>query len=109
MWDQNIVKVKTQSKIDDSLFSSAVDFFRSSNENTLENVYHHIGIYAFTYEALLRYVNLKRTSLEIERNLEQMRALQNKINIEVGFTSSSPLSVDTYEDLEKIRSMMSKN
>ena len=107
--DQNIVKVKTQSKIDDSLFSSAVDFFRSSNENTLENVYHHIGIYAFTYEALLRYVNLKRTSLEIERNLEQMRALQNKINIEVGFTSSSPLSVDTFEDLEKIRSMMRKN
>ena len=45
--------------------------------------------------------NLKRTSLEIERNLEQMRALQNKINIEVGFTSSSPLSVDTFEDLEK--------
>ena len=31
------------------------------------------------------------------------------INIEVGFTSSSPLSVDTFEDLEKIRSMMSKN
>ena len=107
--DQNIVKVKTQSKIDDSLFSSAVDFFRLSNENTHENVYHHIGIYAFTYEALLRYVNLKRSNLEIERNLEQMRALQNKINIEVGFTSSSPLSVDTFEDLEKIRSMMRKN
>ena len=31
-----------------------------------------------------------------------MRALQNKINIEVGFTSSSPLSVDTFEDLEKL-------
>ena len=106
--DQNIVKVKTQSKINDNLFSTAVDFFRLSNEHTNENIYHHIGIYAFTYEALLRYVNLKRTSLEIERNLEQMRALQNKINIEVGFTSSSPLSVDTLEDLEKIRSMMSK-
>ncbi len=106
--DQNIVKVKTKSKIDDSIFSTAVDFFRLSNENITENIYHHIGIYAFTYEALLRYVNLEKTSLEIERNLEQMRALQNKIKIEVGFTSSSPLSVDTLEDLKKIRLMMSK-
>ena len=71
-------------------------------------IYHHIGIYAFTNKALIRYVNLKRSKLEIERNLEQMRALDNKMKIHVGYTSSNPLSVDTKGDLEKIKKIMEK-
>ena len=80
-------------------------FFRI-DENSAYNLYHHIGIYAFTNKALMRYVNLKRSKLEIERNLEQMRALENNMKIHVGYTASNPLSIDTNSDLEEIKKIM---
>ena len=70
------------------------------------HIYHHIGIYAFTKEALLRYVSLNRTKNEIDRNLEQLRALDNNMKIHVGYTSSPPLSIDTEEDLKNIQKLM---
>ena len=54
----------------------------------------------------MRYVNLKRSKLEIERNLEQMRALENNMKIHVGYTASNPLSIDTNSDLEEIKKIM---
>ena len=72
-------------------------------------MYHHIGIYAFTNKALVRYVSLKRSKLELERNLEQLRALENQMSIHVGYIKSSPLSVDTQEDLIKVEKLMKKN
>ena len=54
-------------------FSRALDFYRNL-ENESNYTYHHIGIYAFTNKALIRYVGLKRSKLEISRNLEQLRA-----------------------------------
>ena len=56
----------------------------------------------------MRYVNLKRSKLELERNLEQMRALENKMKIHVGYTPSNPLSIDTKDDLEEIKKIMEK-
>ena len=56
----------------------------------------------------MRYVNLKRSKLEIKRNLEQMRALENKMKIHVGYTTSTPLSVDTKADLEEVKRIMEK-
>ena len=56
----------------------------------------------------MRYVNLKRSKLEIERNLEQMRALEDKMRIHVGYTSSNPLSIDTKSDLEEVKKAMEK-
>ena len=70
-----------------------------------EKIYHHIGIYAFTKDALTQYVKLK-SQLEIERKLEQMRAMENNMPIKVGFSDSNPLSVDTLEDLKKIEKQM---
>ena len=70
--------------------------------------YHHIGIYAFTNKALMRYVGLKRSKLEISRNLEQLRALENKMKINVGYTEELPLSVDTEEDFLKVKKIMEK-
>ena len=67
-----------------------------------EKIYHHIGIYAFTNNALTKYVKLSRSKLEIERNLEQMRAMENNFIIKVGLYDSVPLGVDTKEDLVKI-------
>ena len=46
---------------------------------------------------------------ELERNLEQLRALENNMKIDVGYIAESPLSVDNEEDLKKIKKMMEKN
>ena len=102
----NNVKVATNDALLPNKFNEAIDFFRN-NENIKErHIYHHIGIYAFTKEALLRYVSLDRTKKELDRNLEQLRALENNMKIHVGYTSSSPLSIDTEEDLKNIQEIM---
>ena len=104
--DQNICKVITEKPINENKFASALDFFRISKESMNKNIYHHIGIYAFTNKALIKYVNLKRSKLEIHRELEQMRALENNMKIDVGYVDHSPLSVDTEEDLFNIKKLM---
>ncbi len=103
--DPNVVKVMTSKNIEKE-FSSALDFFRASKNNGTNSVYHHIGIYAFTNKALIRYVSLKRSKLEIERKLEQLRAIENQMKIEVGYIKDCPLSVDTEKDLEEIKKIM---
>ena len=50
-----------------------------------------------------------RSRLELERKLEQLRALENKMSIHVGYTNAFPLSVDTKEDLIKVENIMKKN
>ena len=104
--NQNIVKVITSADIMKSGFSEALDFRRDLLNQEHKSIYHHIGIYAFTNKALMRYVNLERSKLEIERNLEQMRALENNMKIHVGYTASNPLSIDTNSDLEEIKKIM---
>ena len=105
--DPNVVKVITSKNIEkEKEFSSALDFFRASKNSGTNSVYHHIGIYAFTNKALIRYVSLKRSKLEIERKLEQLRALENQMKIEVGYIEDCPLSVDTEKDLEEIKKIM---
>ena len=104
----NIVKVAVKEKLSENSFLNALDFFRLPT-STPHNFYHHIGIYAFTNKALVRYVSLKRSRLELERKLEQLRALENKMSIHVGYTNAFPLSVDTKEDLIKVESLMKEN
>jgi|TARA_B100001939_G_scaffold337413_1_gene341721 3-deoxy-manno-octulosonate cytidylyltransferase (CMP-KDO synthetase) len=106
--DKNIVKVCVKEKMRPGEFVQAEDFVRT-NPNKLYQVYHHIGIYAFTNKALIRYVGLKRSKLELQRNLEQLRAMENNISIHVGFVESSPLSVDTEKDLIEVKKLMEKN
>ncbi len=107
MNNPNAVKVAVKEKLSDDIFLNAFDFFRI-NMNSAYNLYHHIGIYAFTNKALIRYVSLKRSKLELERKLEQLRALENKMSIHVGYIKSSPLSVDTEEDLIEVKNLMEK-
>jgi 3-deoxy-manno-octulosonate cytidylyltransferase (CMP-KDO synthetase) len=106
--DPNVVKVLTSQKIINKTFSQALDFFRTSNKPLNETTYHHVGIYAFTNKALIRYVSLKRSKLETERKLEQMRAIENQMKINVGFIDTCPLSVDTENDLKQVRKIMEK-
>ena len=104
--DPNVVKVLVSSKIENKSFAEAVDFFRASNKPLNKLTYHHVGIYAFTNKALVRYVGLTRSKLEIERRLEQMRALADKMKINVGYIDSCPLSVDTEADLKAVKKIM---
>ena len=104
--DINIVKVDLEKKLEKDNFLVAKNFFRKKPDLKTQHIYHHIGVYAFTNTALKKYVNLPRSKLEIERNLEQMRALENDIEIKVGLSDSIPLSVDTEEDLIKVKREM---
>ena len=102
----NNVKVTTNNALFANKFDKAVDFLRDNKNIKERHIYHHIGIYAFTKEALLRYVSLDRTKKELDRNLEQLRALENNMKIHVGYTSFSPLSIDTEEDLKNVQELM---
>ena len=102
----NVVKVEMDEILEDDAFFKAKDFFRKKNDLNYEKIYHHIGIYAFTSNALTKYVKFARSKLEIQRNLEQMRALENNLIIKVGLSDTLPLGVDTEEDLKKITKEM---
>ncbi len=105
--DPNVVKVHIEETLKDGYFFNAKDFFRIKKDLNNKKIYHHIGIYAFTDIALTKYVKLAKSKLEIERNLEQMRVMENNIPIKVAFSNSTPLGVDTKEDLEKVKKEMS--
>jgi 3-deoxy-manno-octulosonate cytidylyltransferase (CMP-KDO synthetase) len=102
----NIVKVETFENLDYCNFLKIKDFFRKTISTNKENIYHHIGIYAFSKNALSRYVKLTRTKNEIKRKLEQMRALDNNIDIRVALSKSFPLGIDTVEDFLLIKKSM---
>ena len=108
MIDENNVKVTVKEKLESNQFVKATDFFRKDEKNC-KYVYHHVGIYAFTNKALVRYVSLKRSKLELNRKLEQLRALENSMTIHVGYINSSPLSVDTKNDLIEVKKIMETN
>jgi 3-deoxy-manno-octulosonate cytidylyltransferase (CMP-KDO synthetase) len=106
--NENNVKVVVEEELKANNFSKVTDFFRTSS-NIYENIYHHVGIYAFTNKALVRYVSLERSKLELGRKLEQLRALENSMSIHVGYINSSPLSVDTKSDLIEVKKLMENN
>ena len=105
--DINIVKVQVTEELKNDNFLDARDFFRVKKDLKNEKIYHHMGIYAFTKDALSKYVKLSRSKLEIERNLEQMRAMENNMSIKVGLSESIPFSVDVPENLKNIENEMS--
>ena len=104
--NENIVKVVTEKKLDTNNFAKAKNFFRkSSNKNNL-NVYHHIGVYAYNVLTLEKFISLQQTKNEIQKRLEQLRALDNNIEIMVVLAKSSPIGVDTKEDFLAIKKIM---
>ena len=105
--DTNIVKVIVDQELENNSFLDAKDFFRIKKDLKNEKIYHHIGIYAFTIVALTKYVKLSRSKFEVRRHLEQMRAMENNLIIKVGLSNSTPLGVDTEEDLKKVTKEMS--
>ena len=68
--------------------------------------YHHIGLYAYRREALERFVRLPPSPLELRERLEQLRALDAGMRIDIAVVDTVPLGVDTPADLEKARAML---
>ena len=102
--NENIVKVKTKFNLQDNSFYEAEAFFRTSKK--LDKVYHHIGIYCYSTETLKKFVELNQTKNEIEQRLEQLRALDNSIKINVALAKSPPIGVDTEEDYIALKKIM---
>ena len=69
-------------------------------------VYHHIGLYAYRRAALERFVALPASPREQKEKLEQLRALDAGMRIDAAIVDTAPLGVDTPEDLEKARAML---
>jgi len=69
-------------------------------------LYHHIGLYAYRRDALSRFVSLGPSPLEKREKLEQLRALEAGMRIDVAIVDSIPLGVDTPADLEQARKML---
>jgi 3-deoxy-manno-octulosonate cytidylyltransferase (CMP-KDO synthetase) len=64
---------------------------------------HHIGLYAYRREALARFVALPPSPLELREKLEQLRALEAGMRIDIALVDVAPLGVDTPEDLARAR------
>ena len=102
--NENIVKVVTKENLNKDQFSKANKFLRKSSE--VANIYHHIGIYCYSTETLKKFVELNQSKNEIENRLEQLRALDNNIEISVALANSSPIGIDTEEDYLALKKIM---
>jgi 3-deoxy-manno-octulosonate cytidylyltransferase (CMP-KDO synthetase) len=71
-------------------------------------LYHHIGLYAYRRAALARFIGLPPSALEQREKLEQLRALEAGMRVDVTVVDSVPLGVDTPEDLERAREMLAR-
>jgi 3-deoxy-manno-octulosonate cytidylyltransferase (CMP-KDO synthetase) len=70
--------------------------------------YHHIGLYAYRRAALQRFVELPPSPLELQEKLEQLRALEAGMRIDIAIVETVPRGVDTPPDLETARSILAK-
>jgi 3-deoxy-manno-octulosonate cytidylyltransferase (CMP-KDO synthetase) len=102
--DSNVVKVVCDQR------GYALYFSRSPiphlDEGDTVDGRHHLGLYAFTRETVLRFPSLKETPLERRERLEQLRALEHGIPIRVCDTDSAVLEVNTPEDLIRAQELV---
>ena len=99
-YNENIVKVVTKKKISDNSATEALNFYRAIKENSSSNIYQHFGIYLYKYSALKKYVNFKKSENEIKERLEQLRAIDNNMKIDVILANYFSSGIDTKKDLE---------
>lgn len=101
----NIVKM-VGSPLGDGTIQRALYFTRATAPWGDGPHYHHIGIYAYRRRALERFVSLPPSPLEKREKLEQLRALEDGMRIDVAIVDTVPLGVDTPEDLERADHLM---
>ncbi|MBD1161772.1 3-deoxy-manno-octulosonate cytidylyltransferase [Pelagibacterales bacterium SAG-MED15] len=103
--NKNIVKVQTENKLEIEKFSVAQNFSRLL-KNQSQNIYHHIGIYEFSISSLEAFTNLDQSENEKKYKLEQLRAMDNNIKINVSYASSKVIGIDTKEDYIELKKIM---
>ena len=104
--NKNVVKVIVESKLERNNFPKALNFTRENLSINNKNIYHHIGIYSYKISVLEKFVSLNQTNNEKINKLEQLRALDNKLKINIALAKSSPIGVDTEEDYLAIKKIM---
>ena len=89
---------------------SVIPFVRDTDKREwtkAHTFYKHIGMYAFKPNSLIEFASLEQTNLEIAESLEQNRWLENGKKIKVEITEFESIGVDTEEDVEKVRKIIS--
>ncbi|CAA0085797.1 3-deoxy-manno-octulosonate cytidylyltransferase [Starkeya nomas] len=86
----------------------ALYFTRATAPYGEGSLFHHIGLYAYRRAALERFVALPPSPLEQREKLEQLRALEAGMRIDVAIVDTVPLGVDTPEDLERAREILAR-
>jgi 3-deoxy-manno-octulosonate cytidylyltransferase (CMP-KDO synthetase) len=86
----------------------ALYFTRATAPHGEGPLYHHVGLYAYRRAALERFVRLPPSPLELQEKLEQLRALEAGMRIDVTIVDSVPRGVDTPADLETTRQILAK-
>ena len=104
--NENIVKVITKKKLENNNFVKVLNFSRKAFPDNNYKIYHHIGVYCYKVAILEKFTNLKQSKNEIENNLEQLRAMDNDIEINVCLAKSSPIGIDTEEDYLALKKIM---
>lgn len=84
----------------------ALYFTRATAPHGAGPLFHHIGLYAYRRAALERFVKLSPSTLEKRESLEQLRALEAGMRIDVEIVKTVPLGVDTPNDLERARAIL---
>ena len=102
--NENLVKVKIYEPFNKNSFPYAKDFMRVTKDRT--NVLHHIGIYCYEVNTLEKFISFNQSKNEVRNKLEQLRALDNNININVALANKSPIGVDSKEDYLAIKKIM---
>ena len=108
MVDSDIASKSSNVKVVVDINDKALYFSRSVIPHGAEEFLYHVGIYGYRTEALEKFVKLKETQYESVEKLEQLRALENGMRIGIVLSNEIPISVDTYEDLEKARKYYEK-
>lgn len=86
----------------------ALYFTRATAPTGEGPLYHHIGIYGYQRDSLKRFIALPPSPLEQREKLEQLRALEAGLRIDVAIVNTHPLGVDTEADLEKARALLAE-
>ena len=86
----------------------ALYFTRATAPSGPGPLLHHVGLYAYRRAALERYVALPPSPLEVREKLEQLRALEAGMRIDIMLVDDLPLGVDTPQDLERARAVLER-
>ena len=104
--NENVVKVQIKEPFNQNSFPLAKNFMRITEVKEKNNFFHHIGIYCYEVQTLKKFISFKQSKNEVENRLEQLRALDNNIDINVALANRSPIGVDTMEEYMDIKKIM---